>query len=252
VADWVCGRCKSLNRERSVTCYSCGGARGAIQLQPNTLAPRPPAPGPAATPDAAAGMGVGGGAASMAGGATTLGFEGATLGPGLGDGVGAAALADISPVEARPALPAGPEHLAGGVLGGAIGAALAAGLWYGVVVLTNWQIGLIAIAVGFVVGKGVVLGAGGRGSVLLIPVSVGLTFVSLVVSEYLIAVHFVNQIAAELGASAAEFLALFSPVDLVRLSLEGEPITLLFWAIAGYEAFIIPLRAMARGGSTEG
>ena len=35
VSDWVCGRCKSINRERAATCYSCGGIRGAIQLEPS-------------------------------------------------------------------------------------------------------------------------------------------------------------------------------------------------------------------------
>ena len=35
MSDWVCGRCKSINRERAATCYSCGGIRGAIQLEPS-------------------------------------------------------------------------------------------------------------------------------------------------------------------------------------------------------------------------
>ena len=37
MSDWVCGRCKSINRERAATCYSCGGIRGAIQLEPTVL-----------------------------------------------------------------------------------------------------------------------------------------------------------------------------------------------------------------------
>jgi hypothetical protein len=37
-----------------------------------------------------------------------------------------------------------------------------------------------------------------------------------------------------------------SPVDIVRSSLESDPLTLLFWAIAGWEAFIIPMRAATR------
>jgi hypothetical protein len=270
VADWVCGRCKSLNRERAVTCYSCGGARGAIPLQPNTLAQfgqgqaaRDPATGrdttaspsaTAGTAGAGLGVGVGTGAASMAGGPAVL----AAARPGDGAGVGAAALPAIAVPEATPAPPAGAENLLGGLVGGAIGAVLATALWYGVVAVTEWQVGLVAIAVGFIVGQAVVFGASGRGSVLLVAASLGLTLAALVTSEYLIANHFYNQamaeFAAETGVSVAEvqaFLPSMSPVELVRLSIESEPITLLFWAIAGYEAFIIPLRALTRGGVAE-
>jgi hypothetical protein len=222
VADWVCGRCTASNREQVVTCANCGGARGAIAVKPNTLA----GSGPATPALAGAGAGALGQAPALA--------------------------VDTPALELparKPALPAEPQHIVGAVLGGAIGAALATAIWYGVVAATSWQVGLIAIAVGFVVGQGVVFGANGRGSVLFIPVSLAFTLVALVASEYLIAVHFVNQAAVEIGVPASELLALFSPVDLVRISLEEEPITLLFWAIAGYEAFVIPMRA-GRGGQS--
>lgn len=236
MSDWVCGRCKSINRERAATCYSCGGIRGATQLQPNTMAPgRSPDTSASATA-AGAGVGVGAGAATMSGVATA----------GLGDSTGFA-IADVTMPEPRTALPAGPAHLIGGVVGGAIGAVAAAGIWYGVVAATGWQVGLVAVAVGFVVGQAVVFGAGGRGSVLLVPVSLAFTLLSLVASEYLIARHFLGIEAAELGISLAEAEAFLPPVDLLRISLESSPITLLFWAIAGYQAVVIPLRAVTRG-----
>ena len=265
MADWVCGRCKSLNRERAVTCYSCGGARGAIPLQPNRLAQfgqGQPSLDPATdsqdatavTAGAGVGVGVGAGAASMAGGPA---MSAAEL-TGDGAGVGAMALPANAVPATAPAPPAGPENLLGGLVGGAIGAVLATALWYGVVAITGWQVGLVAIAVGFIVGQAVVFGASGRGSVLLVPISVGLTFAALVTSEYLIANHFFQQaateVAADMGVSVAEVLGLvpsMNPVELVRLSIESEPITLLFWAIAGYEAFIIPMRALTRGGIAE-
>jgi hypothetical protein len=85
VSDWVCGRCKSINRERAATCYSCGGIRGATQLQPNAMAPgRSPEPSASATA-AGAGVGVGAGAATMSGVATA----------GLGDSTGFA-VADVT------------------------------------------------------------------------------------------------------------------------------------------------------------
>lgn len=233
MSDWVCGRCKSINRERAATCYSCGGIRGATQLQPNTIAP---GRSPNAAAAAESGVGVGAGAATPSGVPAT----------GIGDASGLD-VAEVTLPEPKP--PAGPANLLGGVVGGAIGAVVAAGIWYGVVVATQWQVGLVAVAVGFVVGQAVVFGAAGRGSILLIPVSLLFTLASLVGSEYLIQRHFLGVEAAELGVPMAVAEALFSPVDLVRMSLEGDPITLLFWAIAGYQAFAIPMRAVTRSGS---
>ena len=221
MSDWVCGRCKSINRERSATCYSCGGIRGAIQLETTTAV----APAAAATSEAAA-----------------------TFASGI----------PIAEVAAPPpAVPATMGDLVGGVVGGAIGAVLATGLWYAVVAMTNWQVGIVAIAVGFIVGQGVVLGAGRHPSILLVPISLAFTLVSLVVSEYLIANHFYNaavaEIAAEMGLSVGEVSDIAglaglpqTPIELIRFSLESDPITLLFWAIAGWEAFVIPMRAVTR------
>jgi hypothetical protein len=160
-----------------------------------------------------------------------------------------------------PAEPATMGDVAGGVIGGAIGAVLATALWYGVVTVTHWQIGFVAVAVGFVVAQGVVFGAGRHPSILLVPVSVAFTLVALLVSEYFIARFLLNEGLAEflsligtpelegIDLSYAELQAeiqAMSPVDIVRSSLESDPLTLLFWAIAGWEAFIIPMRAATR------
>lgn len=233
MSDWVCGRCKSINRERAATCYSCGGMRGAVQLQPNTLAPNTSSILGGGTPDAAAatpaaaavGVGVGDGAAAM-----------------TGDLV----FADVTMPEPKPAVPAGPEHLLGGFIGGAIGAAVATGLWTGVVAVTNWQIGLVAIAVGFIVGQATVFGAGGRASILLVPISLGLTLVGLVASEYLIQYTFAVQV---LGPDVIDVIQPPGFVlEVVVDSLTADPLTLIFWGFAAYEAVVIPMRAASRGG----
>jgi hypothetical protein len=232
VSDWVCGRCKSINRERAATCYSWGGVRGAIQLPVSATA----------APSSA----IGTASAAVADGPAP---EAAAS---FASGIPIAEVAAPTPAE-----PATMGDLAGGVIGGAIGAVLATALWYGVVAITNWQIGIVAIAVGFIVGQGVVFGAGRHPSVLLVPISLAFTLVALVVSEYLIANHFygvaVAEIAAEMGMSVDEVNEVAglaglptTPIELVRFSLESEPITLLFWAIAGWEAFVIPMRAATR------
>jgi hypothetical protein len=229
VSDWVCGRCKSINRERAAACYSCGGIRGAIQLEAST----------AAAPVAAS---------PMLASASAAMPEAAAFANGI----------PIAEVAAPPpAVPATMGDLVGGAVGGAIGAVLATGLWYGVVAITNWQVGIVAIAVGFIIGQGVVLGAGRHPSIMLVPISLAFTLVSLVVSEYLIANHFYNaavaEIAAEMGMTIEEVADVAgvaglpnSPLELIRFSLESDPITLLFWAIAGWEAFVIPMRAATR------
>jgi len=234
VSDWVCGRCKSINRDRSATCYSCGGIRGAIQLDVGGA--------PTAAPSSALGSST----------ALTSPEVAATFASGI----------PIAEVAApAPAEPATMGDVAGGVIGGAIGAVLATALWYGVVTVTHWQIGFVAVAVGFVVAQGVVFGAGRHPSILLVPVSVAFTLVALLVSEYFIARFLLNEGLAEflslIGTPELEGIDLtyaelqaeiqaMSPIDIVRSSLESDPLTLLFWAIAGWEAFIIPMRAATR------
>jgi len=106
-----------------------------------------------------------------------------------------------------------------------------------------------------------VFGAGRHPSILLVPVSVAFTLVALLVSEYFIARFLLNEGLAEflslIGTPELEGIDLtyaelqaeiqaMSPIDIVRSSLESDPLTLLFWAIAGWEAFIIPMRAATR------
>lgn len=240
MSDWVCGRCKSINRERAATCYSCGGIRGAIQLEPS---------GAVATPASAMGTRVEPVAAAPEAAATPMAT--AMLASGI-------PVAEVTaPKPAEPTEPATMGDIAGGVIGGAIGAVLATAVWYGVVVITNFQVGIVAIAVGFIVAQGVVFGAGRHPSIALVPISVAFTLVALVVSEYLIANHFygvaIAEIAAEMGLSVEDVEGVAglaglptNPIELIRFSLESEPITLLFWAIAGWEAFVIPMRAATR------
>jgi hypothetical protein len=153
------------------------------------------------------------------------------------------------PAAAQPPAPSfepvlGAESsLLGGVVGGLVGAVLASALWFGVVAITNWQIGLVAIVVGFVVGKAVVFGAGGRGSIPLVAVSAVFTLAALVVSEYLVIYHFISQ---EFGTEG--LISVIQPVDFVVSvaveSVQADPVTLLFWGIALFQAVAIPWSAM--------
>lgn len=229
--DWVCGNCKSINRGSANSCYSCGGAREVVAATP-------------ARPFSPAGAADGAGVATMHLAAPNAG----TL---MGDPIGGALTLEAPPAPAQPSRgPARAMHLLGGILAGTVAAVVASAIWYGVVVVTNYQVGIVAIAVGFIVGQAVALGAGRRGHVVLVAGSVLLTLLALAISEYLIVVHFVEQemvaegVAVtfmELAAQPPDFIA-----EVVVESVKSDPLTLVFWAIALFQAFIIPARLLGR------
>jgi hypothetical protein len=84
-------------------------------------------------------------------------------------------------------------------LGGAI---LGAALYYGVLALTGYEIGLIALVVGWLVGRGVRQGSGGRGGALYQAMAIVLTYASIV-STY------VPMLAQDPEAAATSPLVLF-------------------------------------------
>jgi hypothetical protein len=190
VNDWVCGNCKSINRGAANACYSCGGAREIVAA----TAPVIPMSAQMATMSSGDG---GVGVAALA----------SPIDPAMMAGGAAAAAAQA----AVPRQPADAANIIGGFVGGLVAAALATAVWYGVVANTQYQIGLVAIAVGFIVGYGVVLGANRRVSVILVPISVILTLLALVISEYLIVAHFVGQAMAAEGLT----IELLQPPDVV-------------------------------------
>jgi hypothetical protein len=219
VNDWVCGNCKSVNRGSANSCYSCGGAREIVAVSESrplgvqTLAAADGQPGTAAP------------AIPAVGGVGALVVGGPLAGPG----------------EAQPHRSASTNDILGGLLAGLVAAVLATGLWYAVVAVSHYQLGIIAIVVGFLVGQGVVLGAGRRGSIVLVGISVVLTLLALVISEYLIIAKFVGD-----SLAVGESLELIQPptivLDVVAASVQAEPLTLAFWAIALFQAFTIPAR----------
>jgi hypothetical protein len=216
---WVCANCRSLNRGRAKACYSCRA--------------------PYAPYDAAAGGGPAAGPAPAV----------ATAGTALGSTSQPAP----APIPTGPAAPAGDAGLGilGGVIGGATGAVLSTGVWYGVVTATHIQAGIVAIAVGWIVGQAVVLAAG-RAAVSLVPVSVAWTLVALVVAQYLIAVQFINELLDANGV-AVHLPILAGPADVLDTVwnwLQYDPLTLLFWGIALFEAVVIPWRRTMRRPTT--
>lgn len=133
------------------------------------------------------------------------------------------------------------------VLAGIAAAAAGALIWYGFVAITNYQVGIIAAGMGWLVGLAVVFGSGRKRGPALQAISVIITLVALVVSQYLILRHFVVEYLAQQGFTEVPLLMpLGMALDLVVEGVKQEPITLLFWAIALFAAFSTPARRRLR------
>jgi len=122
----------------------------------------------------------------------------------------------------------------GGLAGGAVGVLA----WWGFTVLTNVAFGLVAVVIGFTVGKGILMFSGGKRSVNLQVISVAISLVCFVYANYLVTRSFILDAYAEQGLvlpwipdAALLFNVLqagFSIMDIV------------FVAIVVYQAWKIP------------
>lgn len=123
-----------------------------------------------------------------------------------------------------------------------LGAAmLSSVVWYGAVVITNLQLGIIAVGVGWLVAQAVMLGAGRKRGSTLQGLSVTITVLAMGFSQYLIVRHFAVKALSRQGYTN---IPLLLPLELmVRLiveSIKRDPMTLVFWAIAVWEAYRLP------------
>jgi hypothetical protein len=133
------------------------------------------------------------------------------------------------------------------VLAGLAAAAVGTLVWYGVIVITNYQVGIIAAGIGWLVGIAVVFGSGRKRGPALQAISVIITLVALVISEYLIVRHFVIEDLTELGFT--DFVLLLPLDEMFELVVDGiraDLLTLVFWAIALFAAAATPARRRLR------
>ena len=120
-------------------------------------------------------------------------------------------------------------------------------IWYGLVVITNYHLGFVAIAIGWLIGIAVVLGAGRKRGPGLQATSVAITLVALVISQWLILRYFAVQALTEQGFTGiALFLPLGTMLEMVITSLGENLLTLVFWAITLWAAFATPARRRMR------
>ena len=125
----------------------------------------------------------------------------------------------------------------GAVLGGIAGVLV----WWGFTVLTHIGFGLIAVAIGFLVGEGAVRFAGGKRSNGLQLLSVSVAVASFALATYLVNMTFINRQLAQAGEG---FRVAFPPQNLELLfkvlSADFGLMDFVFLAIVVYEAWKIP------------
>jgi len=140
-----------------------------------------------------------------------------------------------------------PRALLYGLVAGAIGAAI----WFAIVVLTERELGLVAVIIGALVGTGVLVGSGNKRNVRLQLLSVLITLAAMTAAEYFIVRHFVvAYLVDKYGATASGQVPMFLPLDVawdfVVSAIQDDPLTLLFWGIAVWTAFRVPAPAKVR------
>lgn len=130
---------------------------------------------------------------------------------------------------------------------GSLGAAVAGLIWYYFVTLTEIQFGLVSILMGWLVGKCVVWGSGNRRGKSLQLLSLSLTIVAIIFSEYLILNHyFIEEFGSGYGnLTLSDFLRMYG----LYFTQASGFINLLFYGIALWQAYKTP-RMRELGGIT--
>ena len=93
-----------------------------------------------------------------------------------------------------------------GVVGALLGAFLGAAVWIGIAIASDFEIGYIAVLVGYLAGKGAVMLTGGRHGQLLQVLAVVGALIGLLAAKYFTFAHYFREYALEEhGASIGYF-----------------------------------------------
>lgn len=143
-------------------------------------------------------------------------------------------------------------NLALGALGGLIAAAVGACIWAAITLVTGYQIGFMAIGVGFLVGMAVrYLGRGSSPAFGV--VGAALALAGCLAGNLFTIIGFVIR---EQGISFSQALHVLEPSTAINALVEtGGPIDLLFYGIAIYEGFrlsTVPAAARAATANPNG
>ena len=126
----------------------------------------------------------------------------------------------------------------GAVLGGSAGALL----WWGFTVATKISFGLVAVAIGFLVGHGAVRFAGGKRSRGLQVLAVSVAFLSFAAATYLVNMTFLNAAFLQNGdAKRIPFPPTSATLFIAVLASGFGIMDVVFLAITLWQAWKIPM-----------
>ncbi len=118
--------------------------------------------------------------------------------------------------------------------------------WYWITVLTNYQVGYLAIALGWLVGVATCFGAGHKKGKALQLISVAATLITLLLAEFMITLHYIGAepnynmsstaLLNHLLAQDYSLVALF--ITIIKNSI--SPIGLVIWGVGLYTAYVMP------------
>lgn len=129
-----------------------------------------------------------------------------------------------------------PVAVVGGLAGGVLGALV----WWGFTVITNIAFGLVAVVIGFAVGKGITILSGDKRSRGLQVISVVIAISSFLYAGYLVNRTFIIKFFSEQGEEVLLPLLPDLATFIQVLQTGFELFDLIFLAIVVYEAWKIP------------
>lgn len=130
-------------------------------------------------------------------------------------------------------------NVLGAVFFGIAAAVISALLWYAVVVITDYQLGIAAIVVGWIVAQAVMYGAGKKRGPVVQLISVVAIIFAMALGQYLIIRHFIIR---DLGYDLPLFMNLKLVFTLLVEYAKEDPILLVFWLIAAIEGIVLPAK----------
>lgn len=118
--------------------------------------------------------------------------------------------------------------------------------WYWITVITNLQVGYLAIALGWLIAFATCKGAGNKKGKLLQVIAVLVTLVTLLFSDFMISLHYVGDSLGDTMSSIDAFKYFlekgFHPILIFIVVLKNtiSPIGLVIWGVGLYTAYVIP------------
>jgi hypothetical protein len=119
------------------------------------------------------------------------------------------------------------DILKGGLLSFLV-AVIAAFLWYFITIKTNYQLGIVSIAVGFIISKVLLFGTENKKGAAVQAIGIVAVVLAIIISEFLIQRH----LFIEEGYEVHYFLSPMVYIEIIVETVKASPQSLMFWGIA--------------------